>query len=228
MVYERRYVRNTNTFSLAEFARIKESKVCVIGCGGIGGYAIEMLARLGIGHLTVVDGDIFDETNLNRQLLCEEGNLGESKAEAAEKRVRKINSEVGVSVVKEYITEENCRHIISGCDIVVEALDNMSVRKMLAKACADENIPMVHGAMAGWYAQVAVIAPGDNALNKIYPCDKHKGAEKELGNPSFTPALVASLEVTEAIKVLLHKGVSLESRMLSIDLLLQEYDVFRV
>ena len=228
MVYERRYVRNTNTFSLAEFARIKESKVCVIGCGGIGGYAIEMLARLGIGHLTVVDGDIFDETNLNRQLLCEEGNLGESKAEAAEKRVRKINSEVGVSVVKEYITEENCRHIISGCDIVVEALDNMSVRKMLAKACADENIPMVHGAMAGWYAQVAVIAPGDNALNKIYPCDKDKGAEKELGNPSFTPALVASLEVTEAIKVLLHKGVSLESRMLSIDLLLQEYDVFRV
>ena len=228
MLYEHRYDRNMNTFSLAEFAKLKESKVCVIGCGGIGGYVIEMLARIGIGTIVVVDGDEFDETNLNRQLFCDEHNLGSSKAEAAKDRIGRVNSEVNVTAVKDYITEENCCRIISGCDIVVEALDNMSVRKMLAKACAKENIPMIHGAMAGWYAQVAAIAPGDNGLAKIYPCDKDKGAEKELGNPAFTPALVASLEVAEAVKVLLHKGVSLESRMLSIDLLLQEYEVFGV
>ena len=111
--------------------------------------------------------------------------------------------------------------------MVIDALDNMSVRKILEKCCEKLEIPLIHGAIAGWFGQVATIFPGDKTLDKIYPCDKDKGSETELGTPSFTPALIAAIEVAEAVKVLLTKGISLRSRMLTVDLLMQEYLTFK-
>jgi len=219
-----------NTFSLAECATLSECKVCVMGCGAVGSYIIEMLARLGIGSIVVVDGGSFSEKDLNRELFCTESNLGEDKVLVAKRRVQEINSEVEVIAIKEKITEENCRELISGSDIVVEALDNMKVRAIIDEACTAESVVMIHGAIMGWYGQVSTIYPGDTALRRLYPNAKNndKGAEKELVNPSFTPALVASIETAEVVKVLLHKGVTFKSRMLSFDLLLQEYEVFNI
>ena len=221
-----RYNRNMNTLSPEENNRLKDFKVCVIGCGGLGGYIIELLGRLGIGTITAVDGDVFDITNLNRQILSSENLIGESKSTAAKQRMAMVNSEVKLNPIHDFVTEENCDEIIKGHDIVVDALDNMTSRRLLEEHCEKLNIPMIHGAIAGWYGQVSTIMPGDRTLEKIYPEGANKGAEVELGNPSFTPALVASIQVAEVIKVLFHKGNILSNKLLTIDLLSHEYDVF--
>jgi len=220
-----RYQRNMNAISPEENQRLRDFHVLVIGCGGLGGYIIEMLARLGIGTLTVVDGDVFDETNLNRQLLSSEENLGKSKAQAAKERVARINSQVTVHAIHGLLTAENGLEMVSGKDLVFDALDNVSSRLVLETLCETAGVPLVHGAIAGWFGQVAVVFPGDRTLHSILPEGVNKGIETELGNPAFTPALVASIEVAEGMKVLLGREGILRNRLLTIDLLNQEYEV---
>lgn len=227
-IFKDRYNRNMNTFSLEENQRLQAFRVCVIGCGGLGGYVIELLGRLGIGFITAVDGDVFDETNLNRQILSTEELLGKSKAQAAQDRMKKVNSEVLVNPIQEFLREENSLNILSGHDLVIDALDNMIARRLLEQQCEKLGLPLIHGAIAGWYGQVSAIFPGDKTLEKIYPPNENKGVETELGNPSFSPALVASLEVAEAVKVLLNRGDILRNKLLTIDLLCQEYEVFEL
>lgn len=223
-----RYVRNENMLSPEENLRLRKFRVAVIGCGGLGGYLIEMLARLGIGHLTVVDGDVFEPSNLNRQLLSEPGNMGRSKALAAEDRVKQINPDVDVISIHQLLTEANAQDILRGNDLVCDALDNISSRKILQHAAAQLQIPMVYAAIAGWHAQVATIMPGDRLLEKLYPADVNKGAETQLGNPSFTPALAASLQVAEALKVLLGRNGTLKNKLLVINSLDHKYEIIDI
>ena len=223
-----RYSKNEAMLTPEENASLKTFKVCVIGCGGLGGYVIEMLGRLGIGHITAVDGDVFDETNLNRQILATEKLIGREKAQVAKARMGEVNSEVEVTPIVELLNGDNYRKILKGHDIVVDALDNMSSRKMLAKGCAELNIPLVHGAIAGWYGQVSTIMPGDKTMERLYHGDENKGIEVELGNPAFTPALVAAVQVAEVTKVLLGKGDILQNKLLTLNLLNHEYEVFEI
>ena len=221
-----RYERNKNMLTSEENSKLKDFRVCVVGCGGLGGYVIEFLGRLGIGWITAVDGDVFDETNLNRQLLSTEAAIGKSKALEAVERMKLVNSEIHVHGISAYVTPNNCEEIIRGHDAVVDALDNMTVRRLLEEHCEHLNIPMIHGAIAGWYGQVSTILPGDRTLEKIYPDGEQKGVETELGNPSFTPALVASVEAAETLKVLLGKGDLLRNQLLTIDLLYHDYETY--
>lgn len=222
-----RYSRNVKTLSKEENDRLKEFKVCVVGCGGLGGYVIEMLGRIGVGSITAVDGDVFEESNLNRQILSSSESLGLSKALVAKLRMEKVNPLIKVEPVQAMLTEENSLDILKNHHVVVDALDSIPTRLMLQDSCKKLNIPMIHGAIAGWYGQVTTIFPGDDTLNKIYNKDKNeaKGIEKEMGNPSFTPALTASIEVSEAIKLLLGRGELLRKKILFIDLLSSEYDI---
>lgn len=222
----KRYARNMNTFSLEENVRLRGFKVIVAGCGGLGGFIIEELGRLGIGYITAVDGDVFDETNLNRQLLATMDQIGKSKAAAAAERMSDVNPDILVTPIHAMITEENCRELIRGHDLVMDALDNITSRFLLEECCEAEGIPMVHGAIAGWYGQVSYVFPGDKTLEKLYPSGSVKGAEAELGNPSFTPAVIASIEVAEAVKVLLGRGTLLQNKVLTINLLDHDYEIF--
>jgi len=223
-----RYDRNMNTFSPEENLKFKEFRVCVIGCGGLGGYVIEMLGRLGIGVITAVDGDVFEDSNLNRQLLSSEKWIGREKALAAKARMEEVNSEVVVHPIVLMLKQENCLELIKGHDIVVDALDNTLSRKILAKGCSELEIPLIHGAIAGWYGQVSTILPGDNTMERLYHGGEDHGVETELGNPAFTPALVASIQVAEVTKVLFGKGELLQNRLLTLDLLTHEYEIFDV
>lgn len=215
------------TLSKEENDSLKNFKVCVIGCGGTGGYVIEMLGRIGIGSITAVDGDVFEESNLNRQILSSTDNLGFSKALEAKIRMEKVNPLIQVKALEKMLTEDNACSILNNHDVVVDALDSIPARLLLQRSCKKFNIPMVYGAIAGWYAQITTIFPGDDTLNKIYNVDKQtsKGIEKEMGNPSFTPALAASIEVSEVIKILLGRGELLRKKMVFIDLLSTEYDI---
>lgn len=218
-----RYSRNLGSISHDENLVLQSSKVCVIGCGGLGGHIIEMLGRLGIGHITAVDSDVFEVSNLNRQLFSDEMSIGKSKALMAVERMKVVNSNIEVIPVTQYIDKTNAKEILGGHELVIDALDNIESRLVLEKACKDLNIPLIHGAIAGWYGQVCTIFPGENTLSKIYSSGISKGMEKRLGNPSFTPALVASMEVSEAVKILLGKGELLRNKLLFLDLLSNEF-----
>ena len=219
-----RYSRNMKMLTREENDNLKNSKVCVVGCGGLGGYIIEMLGRLGIGYITAIDGDIFDTTNLNRQLLANDKTLGENKALGAKKRMELVNSLIKIEPIQERLTLENAENLLKGHDVVVDAVDNIDTRFILQDICEKLEIPLVYGAIAGWYGQVSTIFPGDKMLNKIYPKSSRKGIENELGNPSFTPALVASIQVSEVLKILIGRGEILRNKLLLINTLEQEYE----
>lgn len=220
-----RYIRNKNMFTDEDMKIFQKTKVCVIGCGGLGGYIIEMLSRIGIGEISIVDGDTFCENNLNRQLISKEKNIGESKALEAKKRVEEINSNIKINALVEYINEENIDKILKGQDIVIDALDNIETRKLLGNSAKKNKVPYIYGAIAGWYGQVSTIFPEDNTLDYIYKNKIIRGKEKELGNPSFTPGVIASMQVSEAIKVILNKKNYLRNKLLYIDLLNNEYEI---
>ena len=222
-LFPARYQRNRNMISTQEQLQLFRSKVAVIGCGGLGGYVIEELARLGVGHIVAIDPDIFEEHNLNRQILSTPATLGKAKVEAALDRVAEINPAVTVTPVKDAFCLANGLELLAGVQVAVDALDSISYRLELAEVSGAAGIPMVHGAIGGWYGHVATQLPGDSTVQNIY---RHwvegKGIEQQLGNPSFTPAVIASLEVAEVCKILLGKGELLRDRKLSIDLLEME------
>lgn len=221
-----RYSRNIGTITIEENEVLRKSKVCVVGCGGLGGYIIEMLVRIGVGEITVIDNDVFDETNLNRQVLSDEDNIGKRKAFVAKTKMEKINSGVKINPVFEYLDRSNAKKLLKDHQVIIDALDNIPSRLILQTTANFLKLPMVHGAIASWYGQVSTIYPGDNTLDKIY--GKHDisfGIEKELGTPSFTPALVSSIQVSEVVKILIGRGELLRNKLLYIDLLNLDFEI---
>jgi molybdopterin/thiamine biosynthesis adenylyltransferase len=214
-----RYRRNRETISVADQLTLFRSKVAVIGCGGLGGYLVEQLARLGVGTLVLLDPDVFEEHNLNRQLLSSPARLGAAKVEVARERVAEINPAVTVIARRLAFSAANGRELLSGCSAVVDGLDSVLVRRELSAVCRDLGIPLVHGAIAGWYGQVAV-QPAGGDLSPLLGTGtaSGKGVEARLGNPSFTPAVVASLQVAEVAKLLLHQGTPLVGRAVFVNL----------
>jgi len=220
-----RYQRNQQMISTSQQLRLFRSKVAVIGAGGLGGYILEQLARLGVGQLVSIDADVFEENNLNRQLLSSPAKLGRVKVEVAFERIAEVNPAVTLKPVQVMCDKHNGAELLAGVDCVVDAVDNVTARLDLAEVCQSLQVPLVHGAIAGWYGHVATILPGDATMQTIY---RHwqggKGVEQQLGNPSFTPAVAASLEVAEVCKLLLDQGRLLRNRKLAFNLLHMEVD----
>ena len=192
----------------------------MVGCSGLGGYLVELLARAGVGTLRVVDGDVFERSNLGRQLLCEEALIGHGKAEAARARVAAIDQRVRVEVRSKYLTAANATSIVSGCDVVLDGLDSVPTRLLLAEACARVGTTLVHAAVSGWRAQVTVVPPGSDVLSRIYP--PHSDADVG-GTLSFMPAFAAAVQAAEAIKLLAGRESNLSERLLAVDLLTQRW-----
>ena len=224
-----RYRRNRQTISSAGQLTLLRSSVAVIGCGGLGGYVIEELARLGVGSITAVDPDVFEEHNLNRQILCTMANLGEYKVMAAARRVGDINPAVTLVPHQAAFGAANGRELLAGATVVVDALDNIATRLELVALCRDLGIPLVHGAIAGWYGQVATQLAGEDISGYLSGGGTgSKGVEIGLGNPSFTPAVIASLQVAEACKIMLSQGEAVSGRMLVCNLLEMEFEEIRL
>ena len=214
-----RYQRNRKLISIDQQLALLQSRVAVLGCGGLGGYIIEELARLGVGHIVAVDPDVFEEHNLNRQLFSTPDLLGEKKVVAAARRVAEVNPAIKIQPVAEAVNEGNGPEILQGVNVAADALDAVPVRLTLASVCDHMNISLVHGAIAGWFGHLATQFPGDKTLERIYALKKApQGIETALGNPSFTPAVVASMQVAEIVKILLNTGDSLRNQYLAIDL----------
>ena len=217
---EARYIRNLGAITEADCNLLRQKTVLVVGCGGLGGYLMEYLARIGVGTIRCVDGDVFDETNLNRQILSSADNLGKSKVQSAAERLHAVNPDVSVQPIRAFLDSSNAGMFVDGCDIVLDALDNIPSRKILADACAQAKIPYVFGAISGWVAQAGISMPGDRMIHTLYP----EGVEaKDKSVLSFTPAMCAALQTSLCVRFLL--GYPVETGKLHyFDLLCEEYE----
>ncbi len=201
---ERRHLRNIPALTEAEQAVLAGKTVAVIGCGGLGGHLVELLCRVGVGTIRAVDGDVFEETNLNRQLLATTETIGRSKTEAATSRCAAIDPSICVVPSPFFLDEHNVRELIGGCDAVLDALDSIESRKILSAACTELAIPYVFGAISGWVAQAAISMPGDGLIDRLYPVGTVLTDKSVL---SFTPALCAAMQAALAVQLLTGRPV---------------------
>jgi molybdopterin/thiamine biosynthesis adenylyltransferase len=193
--------------------KLKQSHVVVAGLGGLGCSASLYLTCTGIGHITLIDCDCVELSNLNRQILHYEEDIGKGKPLSAAQKLVKLNSSIEVTPVFKKITEQNAREIIKGTNLVIDGMDNFKTRFILNKACVDEGIPLIHGGVHGLFGAVTTILPGRTpCLACIFPeVPQKKGVFPVFG---VTPALIAILQVTEAIKLLAGFGSLLAGKML--------------
>ena len=219
MDHPNRYDRNMMALSPDECSALAHKRIGVVGCGGLGGAVIEALARIGIGHLRVIDGDAFEESNLNRQLLCTESALGRNKAEVAAERIAAVNSLVETEPIVAFLSEENACDLLSDLDCVVDCLDNLEARFWMAHACQELGTPVVYGAIAGWFGQVCTVYPGDPSFASIYGEPFGTSQHKKLGNLPFTAYSIAAVQAAEAVKVVLGRSGQIRNRLLMVDLL---------
>ena len=226
--YKERYDRNFNTFSPEEQSKLGVSTVVIIGLGGLGGGVCEMLARVGIGRLILVDGDVFEVSNLNRQLLSQERLIGFPKAEAARDRVKSINSGIEVIHRIEFLDEKNLYEPIKGSDVVMDCLDSIDTRFKLQDAAKKASVPIVSGAIAGVTGQVTTIFPEDKGYSLIYGEKSRKqikGVETKTGNIAYCALFTAALQSSECVKILLNRGDLLRNKLLIAELWTNIFEV---
>ena len=220
---QERYIRNLGPLTEEECLLLRQRRVFLAGCGGLGGYLLEHLLRAGVGAITVCDGDTIVPSNLNRQLLADMESLGRSKTEAACARAALVNLEAAVEARPVFLTADNALGLIAGHDLALDALDSPAARRILASACRQAGIPLVHGAIRGWYAQAAVILPDSGMMEQLYPADAP--AAPDQGSLSPTVGLCAAIQAGEAVKLLCGRPSPLAGRLLWVDLVEQEYQV---
>lgn len=218
-----RYNRMLGALTAQEMEMLRTKSVLIAGCGGLGGYLLEYLARLGVGMIRIADGDVFEPSNLNRQLLSVPEMIGTKKVDAAAERVRLINPDVNVEAILEFMTEENADRLLEGCDLALDALDNAKSRHVLSAACGRAGIPWVHGAIQGWVSQAAVSMPGDGLAETLYPSD---GADNKSSLP-FTPALCAAMQASLCTQLLVEREVD-AGRVWCFDLMNLELESYRI
>lgn len=225
-----RYLRNLGTVGLEGQAKLLRATVAVVGQGGLGGYVTESLARMGVGRLILIDGDVFEEHNFNRQLLSSEAKLGASKVKAARQRVAEINGAVEVTVHAMMLDRENLPRLLAGADVVVDALDRLPIRLILQDGAQALGIPMVHGSIAGFLGQVMTIFPGDPGLRGLYGDGElpEQGLEAQLGTLAATPMAVAAWEAQEVVKIITGRGELLRHRLLLLDMESDEIEILRL
>ena len=201
--------------------KLKHAKVCVVGTGGLGNPITTRLAAMGIGTLRIVDRDVIELSNLHRQTMFDEDDVGQVKVEVAAKKLKKLNPECNIEALAVSVNDYNAIEVIDGCDIVIDALDSVNARYALNKACVKLNIPFVTGAAVGVSGQVFTILPKESAC---YFCmfpeldeDTMPTCSIEGVHPSIL-SIVGGIEVAEAVKIIIGKKPSLSEKILHIDL----------
>jgi adenylyltransferase/sulfurtransferase len=213
--------------------KLRKAKVCVVGVGGIGNPVVTQLTAMGVGKLKIVDRDIIEISNLHRQHLYTENDLGKVKVEAAKERLEKINSSVEIEALPNSVTKYTAESIISGYDIVVDALDSIDARYALNDACIKLNIPLIYAGALGMLGSVCTIIPNKTAcLRCIFPAlaeDDMPTCSTEGVHPSIL-YLVGGIQVSEVVKIILGEKPTLENKLIYVDLndlSLEKITVFR-
>jgi molybdopterin/thiamine biosynthesis adenylyltransferase len=214
-----RYAKNFHALTLAEQRHICESRVLVCGCGGLGGVLINLLTRAGVGTLRLVDGDVFVPSNLNRQWFCDTQELSRPKAEVAGERVRAMNPLIEVEVFSKLMNENNAEALVEGMDLVMDAMDNLPGRFLLAEAAKHMRVPFIHTAATGWWGQISTFLPESFLdLHDIFGRQAEDDPSNDLlGVLGPAPAVIGSLAAFEAIRLLSGRNSAYADQLLYLD-----------
>ena len=231
-----RYARHLVLAGVGEVGQkaLGRAKVLVVGAGGLGSPVLLYLAAAGVGELGIVDGDVVEESNLQRQVVHAQADLGRAKVDSAAEAVRALNPVVRIHTWHARMAPDNAAAIIDGYDVVVDALDTIEARLWLNDACVAAAVPMVHGAATAWSGQAMTVVPGSGG--PCYRClfggvsDDGLGplAPARAGVLSSVPGVIGSIQATEVLKLLLGKGDLLIGRLLVFDALRMKFEEVRV
>lgn len=200
---------------------LREGKVCLLGVGGLGSPIALKLAAMGIGYLRIIDRDVVSKSDLHRQYLYDESCIGISKVEVAAKRLSVLNSGVKVDPIATSIGPSNVEELIEGVDLVIDGLDTIGARYILNRAAIKLKVPYIFGAAIQTYGNISTFIPGETAcLECFYSGLRDEDLERCAVVGVFTPLLdvVSSIEVSEAVRILLNKEPYLKNRLMFVDL----------
>ncbi len=207
-----KYSRQILLFGEEGQEKLKNAKVLVAGAGGLGSPVSTYLAIAGVGKIILADFDSVDPSNLNRQFLHHEKDIGRLKVESAKEKLLSMNPDIEVETIAEMLTESNLEALIPECDVIVDALDNLETRHVLNRFAIKRCIPLIHGAVTGYDGQVTTIIPGKTpCFYCIFPRISKKEVFPILG---VTPGIIGSMQANEVIKFLTGQGKLLEGRLL--------------
>ena len=214
-----RYIRNLETFNPEELCQLEKSSTIIIGAGGLGGNILEILARTGVGNISIVDGDNFEASNLNRQLLCTEKNLGQNKALAAAERIKLINSGTRVRAFPKFFKDtDSITNILNKHNVIIDALGGINPKKMLLKAAQKANSPLITGFVAGWTGLASTVLPGETGPFPFWEGQEQDSAENRLGCIAPVTTLIASVQSAEALRFLSGSRPRLSGGVLCVDM----------
>ena len=201
--------------------KLKQAKVCVVGVGGLGNPIVTRLATMGVGNIRIVDRDVIELSNLHRQTMFNEDDVGQVKVETAAKKLRKLNPNIVIEELPVSINDYTAVDVVDGCDVVVDALDSVDARYALNKACIEKKIPFVTGAAVGVTGQSFTILPNESACyHCLFPAldeDSMPTCSIEGVHPSIL-SIIGGIEVSETVKIITGKEPSLKDRVLHVDL----------
>jgi molybdopterin-synthase adenylyltransferase len=195
--------------------KLKNAKVVIAGAGGLGSPVSIYLAAAGIGHIRIIDRDVVEMSNLNRQILHWHKDIGRKKVESAAEKLQALNPNIKVEPVNADINETNVEDLVRGFNVIIDAMDNLPIRLLLNKSALNLNIPFVHGAVYGFEGHAMTVMPGSSAcIRCLYKQTPPREKFPVLGT---TPAVIASIQATETIKILTGIGMLLTNRLMVYD-----------
>ena len=207
--------------------KLKNSKVLIVGAGGLGCPVAMELCCAGVGTIGIVDFDVVDISNLQRQLIYTEADIGKSKVQTAKQRLKAMNSDVNIICIEDKLDQTNATEIFEKYDIIVDATDNFDARYIISDTCVKLNKPHVYGAIYEFFGQVAVLG-GDGPCLRCLPPPPPKPGEvveaKEVGVFGAIPGVIGSLQACEVLKLIIGAGKPLKGRMIFIDMLNMTFD----
>ncbi|MDD9912084.1 MAG: HesA/MoeB/ThiF family protein [Alphaproteobacteria bacterium] len=185
---------------------IKKARVAVVGAGGLGSPSLLYLAGAGVGHLTIIDHDVVETSNLQRQILYRTDEVGQLKAELAQKQLLRLNPEISITIHTTQLNDDNAHQYLADHDIILDAVDNFATRHLISKTSQILKTPVVFGALQGFDAQLSVFPPQGPCYRCLYPQEpnwKPQGANR--GVPGPMPGMLGALMALEAIKIVLNQ-----------------------
>jgi len=213
-----RYDRQIMIYGFGEEGqeKLKKARVFIAGCGGLGSPVAIYLAAAGIGTIRIADHDKVELSNLNRQVLHWNENVGDIKVDSASVKLKRLNPETVIETVTETISETNIAQLTANCTVIVDAMDNLPTRYLLNKVALKKNVPFFHGAVYGFEGRAMTVIPGKTAcLNCLY----HGVSMPKEKFPviGVTPAVIGCIQATEVIKYIVGFDELLTDRMLIYD-----------
>lgn len=195
--------------------KLHRATVAVVGAGGLGSPVLTYLAMAGVGRIRIIDGDIVSLSNLNRQFLHTERDIGRAKALSAAEKITAWNSEVVAEAIQERLTAKNAKELLQGAAVVADCVDNGAARKIVANVCKENGIPLIEAGISGFYGYVTVF--GKDGEWPEMPADLLAAEQTQAAALGTTAGVVGALQANECLKMILDAGESLCGRMLWYD-----------